>query len=142
MPARIAEATWSGNLQEGSGNVKLGSGAYDGPFSFKSRFEDGTGTNPEELLGAAQAGCFTMALSARLSRNGFEVVSCHTVAHVHLEKVGEGFSITKIHLVNDSNIMGIDDATFQQHAEEARKTCIVTRALAGVEITLEAKLIS
>ncbi|MDZ4763843.1 MAG: OsmC family protein [Chloroflexota bacterium] len=142
MPARTAEATWHGNLQEGSGSVKLGSGAYDGPFSFKSRFEDGTGTNPEELIGAAEAGCFTMALSARLSRSGFDVESVHTTAQVHLEKVGDNFSITRIHLINESNIMGIEDAAFQEHAAETKKSCIVSRALTGVEITLEAKLIS
>lgn len=142
MPARQAEATWQGTLQEGSGTMKLGSGAYEGAFSFKSRFDEGTGTNPEELIGAAEAGCFTMALSARLARNGFTVNNVHTTAHVYLEKVDDAFSITRIHLVNESNIGGIDDAAFQEHAAETKKSCIVSRALAGVEITLEAKLVS
>jgi osmotically inducible protein OsmC len=140
MPARKAEATWQGTLQEGSGTVALGSGAYNGPFSFKSRFEEGTGTNPEELIGAAEAGCFTMALSARLSRNGFTVNNVSTTAHVHLEKDDSGFSIKRIHLETEADIPGLEDAAFQEHAEETRKSCIVSRALAGVEITLDAKL--
>lgn len=141
MPARIAEATWQGTLQEGSGTVKLGSGAYDGPFSYKSRFDEGTGTNPEELLGAAEAGCFTMALGARLSRNGFTVNNIHTTAHVHLEKVGDGMSITRIHLVTEGSIDGLDEAAFKEHAEETKKSCIVSRALTGVELSVEAKLV-
>lgn len=140
MPARIAEATWNGTLAEGNGNVKLGSGAYDGPYSFKSRFEDGSGTNPEELLGAAHAGCFSMALGARLGREGFTVNSIHTVAHVHLEKGEAGFSISRIDLVTEGDVSGIDAAAFQTHAEATKDTCIISKALASVPMTVAATL--
>lgn len=142
MPARKAEASWSGNLQEGNGSLKLGSGAYEGPFSFSSRFESGTGTNPEEMLGAALAGCFTMALSAKLSREGFTVNNVHTTANVHLEKGESGFSISRIELQNEGSVSGIDEAAYKQAAEETKKTCIISRALASVpEISVEAKLV-
>ena len=141
MPARTAEATWSGSLQEGNGNIKLGSGAYDGPFSFASRFESGTGTNPEELIGGALAGCFTMQLSANLSRAGFTVNRSHTDATVHLEKGESGFSISRIDLVNESSVAGVDEATFKENVDKA-KGCIISRALAGVgEITVDAKMV-
>src|SRR2546425_9406903 len=92
MPTRNAEAEWKGKLAEGSGRLKVGSGAFDGPYSFKSRFEEGqSATNPEELIGAAHAGCFTMALTAQLSRAGIRPTRIHTDANVTLEKVGEGF---------------------------------------------------
>jgi len=141
MPARIAEATWQGTLQEGVGNVKLGSGAYDGPFSFKSRFEEGGGTNPEELLGAAEAGCFTMALGARLGRAGFTVNKISTAATVHLEKDEAGFKISRIDLVTEGDVSGIDEAAFVEHAEETKKTCIISRAL-NVPLTVSATLIN
>ncbi|HLU11529.1 MAG TPA: OsmC family peroxiredoxin [Oceanobacillus sp.] len=141
MPARTAEATWSGSLQEGNGNIKLGSGAYDGPFSFASRFESGSGTNPEEMIGAALAGCFTMQLSANLSRAGFNVERSHTNATVHLERGESGFSISKIELVNETSAPGVDEATFKEHVVKA-EGCIIARALAGVgEITVDAKLV-
>jgi OsmC subfamily peroxiredoxin/PPOX class probable F420-dependent enzyme len=95
MATRTAEAVWEGNLREGSGTVKLGSGAYEGPYSFRSRFEDGSGTNPEELIGAAHAGCFSMALSAGLTKAGYTARRIHTTARVSLEKVGESFKITR-----------------------------------------------
>src|SRR5512132_4153649 len=99
MPIRKAEAEWKGNLVEGSGRLKVDSGAFDGPYSFKSRCEEGqSAANPEELIGAAHAGCFTMALTAQLSRAGITATRIHTVARVKLEKVGEGFSITTIEL--------------------------------------------
>lgn len=142
MPARTAEATWSGTLKEGNGSVKLGSGAYEGPFSFSSRFESGTGTNPEELLGAALAGCYTMALSARLSGAGFTVNHVHTTAKVHLEKGDSGFSIARIDLDNEGSVEGLDEAAYKEHAEETKKTCIISRALASVEqITVDARLV-
>jgi len=139
MPARIAEAVWQGTLQEGSGNIKLGSGAYDGPFTFQSRFEDGAGTNPEELLGAAEAGCFTMALGARLSRAGFTVNRIHTSATVYLEKDESGFSISRIDLMTEGDVSGIDEAAFRQHAEETKTSCIISRAL-SVPLNVNAKL--
>lgn len=141
MAVRTSEAEWKGNLLQGQGTMKLGSGAFEGRYSFPSRFESGQGTNPEELIGAAHAGCFSMALSFILGNAGFMPTRVHTTARVHLEKVGEGFSITKIELETEAQIPGIDDATFQQHAESAKKGCPVSRALAGTEITLKAKLV-
>ena len=143
MPTRKAEAQWEGNLAEGSGRLKVGSGAFDGPYSFKSRFEEGqSATNPEELIGAAHAGCFTMALTAALSRAGITATRIHTTAQVKLEKVGDAFSITKIDLDTEAEIPGIDDAAFQKYANDAKKGCPVSKALAGTEISLTAHLLS
>jgi osmotically inducible protein OsmC len=142
MPTRKAEAEWQGNLAEGSGRLKVGSGVFDGPYSFKSRFEDGqSATNPEELIGAAHAGCFTMALTAQLSRAGITPTRIHTDAKVKLEKIGEGFSITSIELETEANIPGIDEGTFQKHALDAKLNCPVSKALAGTNIRLNAKLL-
>lgn len=141
MAVRTAEAEWKGNLREGQGTMKLGSGAFEGRYSFPSRFESGPGTNPEELIGAAQAGCFSMALSAGLSRAGFTPTRIHTTATVHLEKVGEGFQITRIELQTEAQIPGIDDKTFQEQAETAKKNCPVSKALAGPQISLKARLV-
>jgi osmotically inducible protein OsmC len=142
MPTRKAEAEWKGNLAEGSGRLKVGSGAFDGPYSFKSRFEEGqSATNPEELLGAAHAGCFTMALTAQLSRARLTPESIHTEASVKLEKVGEAFSITQIVLETEAQVQGIDNATFQQYALDAKQNCPLSKALAGTEIHLIAKLL-
>ena len=141
MAVRSAEAEWKGNLLQGQGTMKLGSGAFEGKYSFPSRFESGPGTNPEELIGAAHAGCFSMALSFILGNAGFSPTRVHTTAKVHLEKVGEGFSITKIELTTEAQVPGIDDKTFQTHAEGAKKGCPVSKALTGTEITLKAKLV-
>ena len=142
MPTRRAEAEWKGNLAEGSGRLKVGSGAFDGPYSFKSRFEEGhAATNPEELIGAAHAGCFTMALTAQLSRAGITPTRIHTSASVTLEKVGEQFSITKIELDTEATIPGIDNATFQKYALDAKEGCPVSKALAGTAIHLKAVLV-
>ena len=142
MPTRRAEAQWEGNLAEGGGQLKLGSGAFEGPYSFKSRFEEGqSATNPEELIGAAHAGCFTMALTAQLSRAGIRPTRIHTTAQVKLEKVGDGFSITRIDLDMEAEIPGIDDATFQKNALDAKQNCPVSKALAGTEIGLTARLL-
>jgi osmotically inducible protein OsmC len=141
MPTRRAEAEWKGNLAEGSGYLKVGSGAFEGPYSFKSRFEEGqSATNPEELLGAAHAGCFTMALTAQLASVGITPTRIGTQAKVKLEKVGEGFSITSIELETEADIPGIDDATFQKYALEAKQNCPLSKALAGTDIHLNAKL--
>ena len=141
MPIRRAEAEWKGNLAEGSGSLKLASGAFEGPYSFKSRFEEGeSATNPEELLGAAHAGCFTMALTAALSRAQIKPSRIHTEARVKLEKVGEGFSITQIELATEADVPGIDDAKFQEYARSAKENCPLSKALAGTEILLTAKL--
>jgi osmotically inducible protein OsmC len=130
------------HLAKGSGRLKLGSGAFDGPYSFKSRFEEGqSATNPEELIGAAHAGCFTMALTAQLSRARLTPTRIHTVAHVKLEKVGEAFAITRIDLETEADIPGIDDATFQKYALDAKQNCPVSKALVGTESHLSAKLL-
>ncbi len=142
MPVRKAEAVWEGNLKEGKGKMKLGSGAFEGAYSFASRFEDARGTNPEELIGAAHAGCFSMALSLFLGNAGYSPERISTVAQVRLDKVGEGFKITKIDLETEAKIPGIDEKRFMEQAEAAKKGCPVSQALAGTEITLKAKLVS
>lgn len=141
MAVRTSEATWEGNLKEGKGKMKVGAGAYEGPFSFASRFESGAGTNPEELIAAAHAGCFSMALSAGLGKNGFNPKRVSTVAKAHLEKVGEGFKITRIELNSEAEVPGIDKAKFNEIAEATKKGCPVSQALAGTEIVLNAKLL-
>ncbi|NKE70573.1 OsmC family protein [Candidatus Manganitrophus noduliformans] len=141
MAVRTSEASWEGNLKEGKGKMKVGAGAYEGPFSFASRFESGGGTNPEELIAAAHAGCFSMALSAGLGKNGFNPTRVKTVAKAHLEKVGEGFKITRMELNSEAEVPGIDKAKFDEIAEATKKGCPVSQALAGTEITLNAKLL-
>src|SRR5437660_6991613 len=124
MLIRKSEAKWKGNLVHGSGRLTVGSGAINVPYSFKSRIEDGqSATNPEELLGAAHAGCFTMALIAQLSRERLTPTRIHTEAKVKLEKVGESFSITRIDLETQAEVPGIDDATFQKYAGDAKQNC-------------------
>ena len=141
MPVRTAEAQWNGDLKDGKGTVKLGSGAFEGNYSFRSRMEDGAGTNPEELLGAAHAGCFSMALAAGLSAAGHVPASVHTTARVSFGPVNGGFAITKIDLTTEASVPGLDAAAFQAQAENAKKNCPVSKALAATEITLAATLI-
>jgi osmotically inducible protein OsmC len=141
MPARKGSAIWEGTLKEGKGRMKLGSGAYEGPFSFQSRFESGNGTNPEELIGAALAGCFSMALSANLEKAGHPAKRVDTTANVKLEMVDGGPKITTIELENASEVPGIDGKAFQEQAEKTKAGCPVSRALAGTEIKLHAKLL-
>jgi osmotically inducible protein OsmC len=136
---RKAEARWEGDLRGGRGKIKLGSGAFEGNYSFGTRFEGAPGTNPEELLGAAHAGCFTMALSLFLGNAGHRPTKIETAATVHLNKVGEGFSITGIDLATRGLVPGISSAEFQRIAEDAKANCIVSKALA-VPITLTATL--
>lgn len=140
MAIRTAKARWDGTLQGGKGTMALGSGAFEGAYSFASRFEEGAGTNPEELLGAAHAGCFSMALTAALGRGGFDPKSVATTARVQLLKGDAGFSITTIELACEAEVPGIDDAKFQEIANGAKTGCPVSKALAGVEIKLDAKL--
>ncbi|HZL34268.1 MAG TPA: OsmC family protein [Tepidisphaeraceae bacterium] len=140
MPVRNADATWDGDLKSGQGNLKLGSGAFAGKYSFTSRFEQGGGTNPEELIAAAHAGCFSMALSAGLGKAGFAPKRVHTAANVSLEKVGEGFKITKIQLVCEAQVPGIDDKAFQEIAQKTKSGCPVSQALSATPIELQAKL--
>ncbi|NWJ44355.1 MAG: OsmC family protein [Chloroflexi bacterium] len=141
MAIRKASATWEGNLKDGKGTLKVGSGAFEGPFTFISRFENSGDTNPEELLGAAEAGCFSMALAHGLSQAGHTPKSVRTEAKVNLALVEGGFKITTIELSTEAEVPGLDNSAFQEFAENTRKTCIVSRALTGVEILLEAKLV-
>ena len=140
MPARTAEARWEGTLREGNGTMRFGSGAFDGRYSFASRFEEGTGTNPEELIGAAHAGCFSMALSKVLADAGSPPTSIDTRANVHLENTGGGFGITRIELVTRGDVPGMSADDFQKHASTAKDNCPVSKALAGVEISVDASL--
>jgi osmotically inducible protein OsmC len=142
MPTRNANARWEGGLQQGKGSVRLGSGAFEGQYSFSSRFEDGTGTNPEELIGAAHAGCFSMALTVGLERAGYSPTSVDTTAKVHLERGESGFRIPRIELETTAEVPGIDEATFQDQAATAKANCPVSVALAGVDIQLTANLVS
>jgi lipoyl-dependent peroxiredoxin len=141
MPVRTADAQWEGSLQEGTGTMRLGSGAFEGRYSFASRFEEGPGTNPEELIGAAHAGCYSMFLSGELSRADKPPNRISTNARVHIERGDDGFSITRIDLQTDADVPGLDAEAFQEHAATAKAGCPVSKALAGTEITLDAKLV-
>jgi osmotically inducible protein OsmC len=141
MPKRTANARWDGSLQDGSGTMRMASGAYEGPYSFQSRFQEGDGTNPEELIAAAHAGCFSMALSGELGRAGHSAESVETTATVHLDKLDEGFGITRIVLETRATVPGVDDEEFQRLAEAAKTGCPVSQALAAVgSIELRASL--
>jgi lipoyl-dependent peroxiredoxin len=140
MPARTASARWQGGLRDGNGTMRLGSGAFEGQYSFSSRFEEGTGTNPEELIGAAHAGCFSMALAGGLERAGFPATSVETNARVHLVPGDGGFRIGRVDLTTTADVPGIDPAAFQEAAESAKANCPVSKALAGVDIQLDASL--
>lgn len=137
---RKAEARWNGTLKSGNGRLKVETGTLDAPYSFASRFESGTGTNPEELLGAAHAGCFTMALAAALERGGHPATTVATTATVHLTKGDAGFSISGIDLVTRGVVPGVSEDDFRKLAEETKVGCIVSRALAAVPMTVDAKL--
>ncbi len=141
MPTRNASAKWEGDLKSGKGTMKLGSGAYEGQYSFASRFENGTGTNPEELIAAAHAGCFTMAFSNGLSQAGHVPTKVETTAKVHLDKTEAGIGIPRIDLVTEAVVPGLDEAKFQELAQTAKKNCPVSKLLAAAEITLDAKLV-
>lgn len=142
MAVRKATGVWEGNLKQGKGNVRSESGVLDAKYTFASRFEDGTGTNPDELLGAALASCYSMFLANVLSEAGHTPTSITSGSHVHLGSKEGGPAITKIELVTEGNVPGIDRATFEKHADEAKKGCPVSKTLAGVDISLEAKLTS
>jgi lipoyl-dependent peroxiredoxin len=140
MPVRKSSAQWNGDLKAGSGTMKLGGGAWEGQYSFGSRFEEGTGTNPEELIAAAHAGCFSMALSNILAGAGHSPKSVSTTASVHLEVGDDGPAISRIELVCEAEIPGIDESEFLKHAEAAKSGCPVSKVLAAAEITLDATL--
>ncbi|HWR97663.1 MAG TPA: OsmC family protein [Candidatus Methanoperedens sp.] len=138
MPTRTSSAEWKGTLKQGAGTMRLGSGAWEGPFTFSSRFESGAGTNPEELIGAAHAGCFSMFLAGLLTEAGFTPRSIRTKASVHLEA---GPTIARIDLATEADVPGLDATGLQEHAEKAKKNCPVSKALAGPQITLAARLV-
>ena len=140
MAVRAASAEWKGNLPKGSGTLETESGAVKGTYSFPSRFESGAGTNPEELIAAAHAGCFSMAFAHGLAQAGFEAESIKTTAKVHLEKGAEGFGIARIELECVGRVPGLDDATFQEQAAGAKVGCPVSRALSATPIELTAVL--
>jgi lipoyl-dependent peroxiredoxin len=138
---RTARASWQGDLAEGGGRIGVGSGAYEGPFTLRARVEDvERSTNPEELIGAAHAGCFTMSLANLLTESGHPPADLQTSAEVRLEQLETGFAITRIALQTVGKVPGVDAGTFASLAQQAKDTCPVSRALAGTEITLEARL--
>ena len=139
MAIRASSAEWKGSLKEGSGTMRLASGAYEGAYTYASRFEEGQGTNPEELVGAAHAGCFSMFLASLLSKAGFEVRRIYTTATVHLRA---GPTIALIELRTEAEVPGISEAAFLEQAEAAKRNCPVSKALAATETTLSAKLVS
>ena len=139
MAIRTASAVWNGTLKEGHGRMKLGSGAFEGAFSFASRFEDGPGTNPEELVGAAQAGCFSMFLAALLTTAGYTPTQIQTRAKVHL---GEGPRITLIELETEAKVPALDEKTFQENVDKSKKNCPISLALTGPELRVTARLVA
>ena len=139
MITRSSSAEWKGTLKEGAGTMRMGSGAYEGPYTFASRFENGPGTNPEELIGAAHAGCFSMFLSALLTGAGFTPTRIATTTTVHL---GDGPTITLIELETQAEVPGLTEDALREHAEAAKKNCPVSKALAGPEIRMRARLVS
>lgn len=142
MSARTATSQWTGTLREGEGNVKLGSGTFESKYSFKTRFEDAPGTNPEELIAAAHSACYSMALNAGLERAGFPAKRVTTTANVSLGKINDAFAITRIELETEAEVPGIDDAAFQEQAKAAKQGCPISKALASVPtITLKARLV-
>ena len=138
MAIRNASAVWNGTLKEGEGTMKLGSGAFEGAFTFASRFEEGPGTNPEELVGAAQAGCFSMFLASVLTDAGFPPVQVRTSAKVHL---GDGPRITLIELDTEAEVPNIDEKTFLESVDKSKKNCPISLALTGPELHVSARLI-
>jgi len=141
MPVRKASAVWEGNLINGKGTVEVESGLFKGLYSFLTRFENEKGTNPEELLGAAHAACYSMAFSSMLGEEGYRPVKISTEANVIIEKIGDGFAITKILLVTRGKVPDIDKETFLKIANEAKVGCPVSKALAATNIELEAILL-
>jgi osmotically inducible protein OsmC len=141
MPTRTADAEWNGEIMTGAGHMRLGSGAFDGPYDFRSRMGDGAGTNPEELIGAAHAGCFSMALAAQLGGAGFKPEKIATKAKVHFNQVEGGWAIDHIELETEVAAQGLGADELQRQAATAKENCPVSKALKGVEISLVAKLI-
>jgi lipoyl-dependent peroxiredoxin len=141
MTTRRASAVWNGTLKEGNGTMRLNSGAYEGPYTYESRFEEGQGTNPEELIGAAHAGCFSMALSGELNKSGFNPSRIETTAEVTLERIDGKATITRIHLITRAEVPEVDEQTFQEKAQAAKEGCPISRLLQTAQISLEAQLV-
>lgn len=141
MDVRKATAEWRGDLKDGQGRIEFGDGRFEEAYTARSRFEDGDETNPEELIAAAHAACYSMALAHGLAEAGHAPQRVHTEAGVQLEKDEGGFSITTIKLTTEADVPGIDDAAFQQQAEDAKENCPVSKALAGCDIRLDARLV-
>lgn len=141
MATRTGEAEWKGDVPHGSGSMKAGSGAFEGVYGVGSRMGNEKGTNPEELIGAAHAGCFSMALAAQLTKAGFPPARIHTIAKVHFDQKDGAWSIDTIDLDTEASIPGIRPEAFKEQAQTAKKTCPVSKALAGVDIKLTARLI-
>lgn len=141
MPERIARAIWNGDLKNGDGQLELGSGAFKGDYSFSSRFESGAGTNPEELIAAAHAGCFSMALASGLAQAGYNPEFVNTTAKVNLSKIEKGFKITSISLKTEARVPDIDEKIFLEQAEAAKENCPVSQVLTETEISLQASLV-
>ena len=142
MAKRTGSAVWQGDLKDGKGTFKVGSGAFEGAYSFSTRFEDQPGTNPEELIAAAHASCYSMAFANGLAKAGFTPDSVNTTANVTFEKVEAGWRITNIHLVCEAKVPGIDAEAFASQAEAAKTGCPISNALKAVDITLDAKLVN
>jgi osmotically inducible protein OsmC len=140
MPTRSAQAEWKGDLPSGDGRMAFGGGAFEGQYSYGSRFEEGAGTNPEELIAAAHAGCFSMQFAGLLSQAGHVPDSVETTARVHLDKDEGGFSITRSELASEAKVDGVSEEEFQRIADEAKRICPVSRALGAIDVELEAKL--
>lgn len=141
MPERTADARWNDDLESGSGEMSVESGAFEGEYSFASRFESGTGTNPEELIAAAHAGCYSMAFSNALHEAGYDSNYVNTTALVNLNTEGDGPEIDKIHLEGEADVPGIDEGEFQELANDAKENCPVSKVLAGATITLDIDLV-
>ena len=141
MPVRSADAVWEGDVPSGKGTMRFGGGAFEGQYSFSSRFEDGAGTNPEELIAAAHAGCFSMFISGVLAKAGFTPTKVETTAKVKLDKVNDAWTVTNSDLVCEAQVPGIDENAFQEAADTAKKNCPISRLL-NAEISLDAKLVS
>ena len=138
MPVRTSEATWTGDLRDGSGEMTVGDGVYEGAYTFASRFEQGEGTNPEELIGAAEAGCYAMAFANMLDEEGYTPERVHAEAVVTLD--ADALEITTVELTVDATVPDIDDETFQGIADQAKEGCPVSKVLADADITLDATL--
>ena len=141
MPVRSADAVWEGDVPSGKGTMRFGGGAFEGQYSFSSRFEEGAGTNPEELIAAAHAGCYSMFVSGVLAKAGFTPTKVETTAKVKLDRVDDAWTVTNSTLVCQAQVPGIDEAAFQEAAETAKKNCPISRLL-NTEISLDAKLVA